>query len=113
MALLPALLCLFCPACVGVWAPLLGIFGWGLPLGEATHGLLLGASIALSLLVVGLRARRRRYWLPFVVTAFGGGALALGHFLGESVPIAVFGCATLLLGTLLERRSPPTPQEAS
>ena len=101
---LPVVLCAFCPACLSVWAPLLGIVGCGLRLSEEVHGALLGASIALSLLVGIARARRRHLWWPVAVTSLGGVLLISGHLLDDSLPLAVLGCASLLLSAALERR---------
>lgn len=108
---LPVLLCAFCPACLSVWAPLLGIVGWGLQLSEEVHGALLGASIALSLLVGITRARRRQLWWPVASTGLGGALLISGHLLHDSLPLAVLGCACLLLSAVLERRPSWAAQE--
>lgn len=103
--LLPVLLCAFCPACMSAWAPLVGLLGWHFFENEIVHRGLLGLSIVLALGLGGLRARRRRYWLPFGVTASGCALLVSGEVAGDYWPLTLTGSAALLVAFFVERRA--------
>jgi hypothetical protein len=101
--LLPILLCAFCPACLGVWAPLLGALGWGVPWGEATHGVALGVGIAFALSLTAWRARKHRRFAPLLLTLLGSAFLVLSHVLGDWLPATVVGLGSLLGASYVER----------
>lgn len=101
--LLPLLLCAFCPACVSVWAPLVGLLGWHFFANEVVHRSLLGFSLVLSLVLGALRARRRRNWLPLSVTAAGCVLLVAGEIAGDYWPLTLAGTAALLMAFFVER----------
>jgi hypothetical protein len=111
--LAPVVLCAFCPACIGVWAPLLGIVGWGFGSGEALHGVLLGVAVSISVAVAVARARQPRYWTPLVLTTLGGALLMASHLMGDSLPATLVGIASLLTATYFERRGPLEGQGAA
>jgi len=106
IGLVPLLLCAFCPACLSVWAPLVGLLGWHFFANEVVHRSLLGGSIMLSLVLGTLRARRRRYWVPVGVTALGCVLLILGEIAGDYWPLTLAGTAGLLAAFFVERRAP-------
>jgi hypothetical protein len=101
--LLPLLLCAFCPACLGVWAPLLGIAGWGVQVNETTHGVMLVVGVGLALSLTAWRARKHRQYGPLLLTAQGSGFLLLSHWLGDWLPATLLGVASLLGASYLER----------
>lgn len=103
-SLLPVALCAFCPACMSVWAPLLGMVGIGLALPEVLHGALLFIAVALSLAVVGRRAYQRKFWGAFVVAVAGTSCLVANHFAGELAVVTALGVACLLVAAAWERR---------
>ena len=102
-ALFPILLCVFCPACVGIWAPLLGALGLGFQWDEATHGFALVAGIALALGLTTWRARQHRRLAPLVATSLGGACLLLSHWLSDVLAVTLLGLSCLLGATYLER----------
>lgn len=110
-SLLPVPLCAFCPACMSVWAPLLGMVGIGLALPEALHGALLFSSVTLSLAIVGRRAFRRKFWGAFWLALAGNTCLVANHFAGERGIVTALGVACLLLAAGWERRRLRAPVE--
>jgi hypothetical protein len=85
------------------------MLGGSIALDETFHGVLLGSSIALALVIGAWRAQRRRRWWPVALTAVGGCLLLGSHALDDSLALTVAGACSLGLATLLERRSAPRP----
>ncbi|HEU4407461.1 MAG TPA: hypothetical protein VFS43_19500 [Polyangiaceae bacterium] len=102
-ALLPALACAVCPACVATYAKLLSLAGVGLGLSERQHALLLAAAIAGSVATSAFRAwRARRAW-PLAVALVGAALILAGHRLGEAAWLEWSGVLVLLAGGLIEQ----------
>jgi hypothetical protein len=85
-ALLPALSCAVCPACLALWKPLLSIVGVTLAFNDEQHAWLLYGSLAIALGVASWDLRRSGVQLPFWLTAVGGALMVFSHLAGE-VPV--------------------------
>ncbi len=95
-ALLPALSCALCPACLSLWKPLLGLLGVATLVTESQHAWLLAFALLISL-GFGLReAVKLREWRPFVPTLLGSLLMAVGHG-AESHTLEWLGTATMFL----------------
>src|SRR5262245_49666616 len=70
-ALLPALACAVCPACLTTYAKVLSVFGVSFGFDAAVHRRLLVAALATSLTISAWRSwKQRRVW-PLVIAAVG------------------------------------------
>jgi hypothetical protein len=95
-ALLPALSCAVCPACLALWKPLLSVVGVTLALNDAQHAWLLFASLAVSVAVAVWDVRRARVWLPFWLTLAGAALMVLSHALGDVATLEWLGVAVMV-----------------
>lgn len=82
-ALLPALSCAVCPACLALWKPLLSVVGVTLAFSDEEHAWLLYGSLLIALGVAAWDLLRSGAPLPFVLTAAGGGLMVLSHLAGD------------------------------
>lgn len=103
--LVPAIACAICPACLGVWAPLLTTLGVGIVLTEGQHGTLLVLAVALSIGLAAIRVNRGGALAPFSMTATGGAILIAGHWLQESRWLSLLAVSFLVGGSLFARHS--------
>jgi hypothetical protein len=109
-AILPALACAACPACLPMYAKLFAVLGLGFELTELQHVLLLCVAITASLAVSTRRAwRLRRVW-PVAIALSGSALIALSHVGGEHPAAEWAGILTLLVGAVLEHVRRPRPQ---
>lgn len=102
-ALLPALSCAFCPACVSLWKPLFALFGVAVLTTETQHTWLLAFALILSLGAALREAVRLGEWRPFIPTLLGSMLLVAGHTL-ESHAAEWLGTAVMFLSMPLRMR---------
>src|SRR5262245_45966985 len=101
-ALLPALACAFCPACLTTYAKLLSVFGVSIGVDAALHRQLLVVALATSIAISAGRAwKRRRVW-PLAVAVLGSALVGVGHWLGEWHAAEWSGMLVLLVGAWAE-----------
>jgi hypothetical protein len=101
-AILPALACATCPACVTTYAKLLSVLGVGLGLSEFHHFLLLAVAIGASISVSAWRSwRTHRAW-PIAAALVGSCLVTVGHFAGDLHGLEWAGILTLLSAGLFE-----------
>lgn len=115
-ALLPALACAVCPACLTTYAKILSVLGVGFELSELHHHLLLVVAISVSIGVSAWRSwRTRRAW-PIAVALTGSALVAGGHLAADLHALEWAGVLVLIAGGLTERfrlRRPRAPLAAS
>lgn len=100
-AILPALACAICPACLTTYAKLLSVLGVGVGLTEFHHLMLLVVAIGASIGVSAWRSwRTRRAW-PLVIAATGSALVIIGHA-GDLHAVEWAGVLLLLVGGLTE-----------
>ena len=115
-ALLPALACAVCPACLTTYAKVLSVFGVSLGFDAAVHQRLLVVALAASIAISAWRSwKQRRIW-PLAVAIAGTALVAAGHGLGELHALEWAGMLLLLGGAWAEhyrlRRRPLAPARA-
>jgi len=101
-ALLPALACAVCPACLTTYAKVLSVFGVSFGVDAALHRRLLVAALATSISISAWRSwRQRRIW-PLAIALAGTALVAAGHGLGELHALEWGGMLLLLGGAWAE-----------
>lgn len=102
-ALLTALACAVCPACLATYAKLFSVLGVGVGLSEAHHLVLLVVAVVASVLVSAWRSwRSKRFW-PIAIALVGSSLVLLGHLAGDLHAIEWVGMLCLLGGGLTEQ----------
>lgn len=99
----PLLACLFCPACLSLWAKLGGALGAGMAIGEAAHGVVLAAALFVSTVASLWRYRGTGRKGPLAAALLGTLLLAAAHLLGEVTALEIAGMAILIGGVVLDR----------
>ncbi len=89
-----------CPACWPVWAGLLGAVGLGFLLESAYLLPLTAAFLALALVALGYRARRRRGYGPLGLGLAAAGLILGGKFVLGSSPLLYLGAALLVAASV-------------
>jgi hypothetical protein len=101
-ALLPALACAVCPACLTTYAKVLSVFGVSFGFDAVVHHRLLVAALGTSLTISAWRSwKRRRVW-PLAIAMVGTALVAAGHVLGELHALEWGGMLLLLGGAWAE-----------
>ena len=101
-ALLPALACALCPACLSTFAKVLSVLGIGFGLSEMQHLAVLVMAIGASVGVSAWRSwRTRRVW-PIAIALSGTALVLTGHLLGDLPALEWAGVLVLLGGGLTE-----------
>ncbi len=89
-----------CPLCVAAYAGVVSALGLGFLLTDRVLNPIILGSLALSVGSVAWAARQRRRLLTIVPAVLGAAGIVLGRMVW-SVPVAVYGGMTLLLGASL------------
>lgn len=101
-ALLPALACAVCPACLTTYAKVLSVFGVSLGFDALVHQRLLVVALTASIAISAWRSwKQRRLW-PLAVAIVGTALVAAGHALGELHALEWAGMLLLLGGAWAE-----------
>lgn len=101
-ALLPALACAVCPACLTTYAKVLSVFGVSFGFDAALHRRLLVVALATSIAISAWRSwKQRRVW-PLLVAVSGTALVMAGHALGELHVLEGAGMLLLLGGAWAE-----------
>lgn len=101
-ALLPALACAFCPACLTTYAKLFSVLGVSVGLDVAVHQRLMVAALGVSIGISAWRAYQRRRAWPLLVAVVGTALVSLGHALGELHALEWGGMLVLFGGAWAE-----------
>ena len=94
-ALAPVVACLFCPACMSLWVPMVASSGFAVAATETQHGLLLAVSVTLAMSSATWRLARRADRAAFGLTALGCALLVSAHVI-EVPMIEVAGMLVLV-----------------
>lgn len=96
IALLPKLLC---PFCWPLYAGIVSSIGLGFLVGTTYLVPITGAFLAVTLAVLGFRARQRRGYGPLLLGLVASASVLLGKFYFESAPATYGGIAALVVAT--------------
>jgi len=96
VALLPTLIC---PLCWPLYAGIVSSVGLGFLIGTAYLLPITSAFLVLTLAVLGLRAKQRHGYGPFVAGVVASAAILIGKFFLESSPIMYIGVGGLVVAS--------------
>src|SRR6266436_10097398 len=96
VALLPKLICALCWP---LYAGIVSSVGLGFLIGTAYLLPITSAFLILTLAVLGLRAKQRQGYGPFVAGIVASGAILIGKFFLESSPIMYIGVGGLMVAS--------------
>ena len=97
VALVPKLIC---PLCWPLYAGIVSSVGLGFLIGTAYLLPITSAFLILTLAVLGLRAKQRQGYGPFVAGIVASGAILIGKFFLESNPIMYGGVGLLVFASV-------------
>lgn len=95
-ALAPVVACLFCPACMSLWVPMVASSGFAVAATESQHGILLAISVTIAMASAVWRLVRRSDRGAFALTALGCALLVSAHVV--EVPMLEVAGMLVLIG---------------
>lgn len=87
---------------MALWKPLLSVVGVTLAFNEEQHGWILFGSLSIAIAVAAWDVYRSGVWLPFLLTAAGGGLMVFSHVAGD-VPLLEWSGVLVMMASVPAR----------